>query len=147
MFLKKICETKFAVTSKNEDLTEDMKREYFNLKSESENMIKQSNEDLKTDIYRTLSQLIVNYQPAKKKVLEDPDLKAKDIIGIIKPLEKFMEYMNLEKIGEIDQKTYFDEKIHAPVEKDAKYSNGDEVTIKFVGYKMNGKILDKAKVK
>ncbi len=147
LIFKKIYKQKSRELDKTKELTEQMRREYLSLKSNSKQDTEQANKDLKEEIYRSISQLMLNYEPAIKKVDQNPELRAKDMIGMLKPLENFRDYMGLEKIGEIGQKTYFDETIHVPTRKDTVFSNGDEITIEFVGYKMDGNILDKAKVR
>lgn len=97
------------------------------------------------EIYKSVSQLLINYPKVSSMVIENPELKAKDMLGMLKPLDILILTLNLETIGSASNTTTFDKTIHEPY-KDDNISEGENVSIRFIGYKMNDIILNKARV-
>ena len=123
-----------------------MKMEYKTLRESSESAVQYAVMQERLRIYKSVSQLLINYPTAQKRVALNPDLKAKDLMGMLKPLDKMMGEMELRAIGEPDEIVPFDPALHIPAQMDAEFEEKTPVTIIFQGYQMQDNLLDKAKV-
>lgn len=144
--LNRVIKEKDTELDEKQNQINTMKAEYKELK---ENMLKKEEQVLKDEkvkMYKAISQLLINYPTAKNKIQENPELKARDLLGMLKPLEKIMDYLKLETIGQVGQEVIYDEKLHLPVSSNINIDGLEKVKIKFVGYKISDTILDKAKV-
>jgi molecular chaperone GrpE (heat shock protein) len=101
---------------------------------------------IKKSVYQSVAHLLINYPRAQKMVEANPELKAKDLMGMLKPLDRLTEALGLERIGEPDEPALFDETLHQADKDEDEFSGGAEVRIKYNGYRMGGVILSKARV-
>lgn len=123
-----------------------MKMEYKTLREAGDALIQNAVEEERVRIYRSVSQLLINYPTAQKRVALNPELKAKDLMGMLKPLEKMMETLELQAIGNPDETVPYNPVVHAAAQAGADYEERTTVVIKLRGYKMKDVLLDKAKV-
>jgi predicted nucleic acid-binding Zn-ribbon protein len=144
--LNRLIKEKDSELDKMERQINDMKAEYKELKDSFSKQDEQVLKDEKIRVYKAISQLLINYPTAKNKVEENPELKAKNLLGMMKPLDKLIEYLNLEAIGNVGEEVNYDERVHLPASSNINIDEASKVKIKFVGYKTDDIILDKAKV-
>ncbi len=88
---------------------------------------------------------MLNYPKAIDTINKNPNLKAKDMLGMFKPLETLIEILELEQIGSIGEIVGFNETIHNAINCEIK--SGSKVEIYSVGYKSGDIVLTKAGVK
>lgn len=118
---------------KCEDLTEKLE----NLPSELINNWQQES-------FNLLQTLLANYPTAKSMIKLKPDLSAKNVINLLKPLDKLLAKWGIESIGKPWERVAFNPQIH--------YSNEENLTpnelvyIRFIGYSHGDNILLPAKV-
>ena len=144
--LRKALEHKENELRERNEVIANMKKEYKTLRESSESAAQYAVIQERLRIYQSVSQLLINYPTAQKRVALHPDLKAKDLMGMLKPLDKMMGEMELQAIGEPDEIVPFDPALHIPAQMDAKFEEKMPVTILFRGYRMQDNLLDKAKV-
>ena len=129
-----------------DEIIKNMKTEYKTLREAGDALIQNAVEEERVRIYRSVSQLLINYPTAQKRVALNPELKAKDLMGMLKPLEKMMETLELQAIGNPDETVPYNPVVHAAAQAGAEYEESATVVIKLRGYKMKDVLLDKAKV-
>lgn len=144
--LNRLIKEKDSELEKMEHKINAIKAEYKELKDSFSKQDEQVLKDEKIRVYKAISQLLINYPTAKNKVEENPELKAKNLLGMMKPLDKLIEYFNLETIGNVGEEVTYDERLHLPASSNINIDEANKVKIKFVGYKTDDIILDKAKV-
>jgi molecular chaperone GrpE (heat shock protein) len=101
---------------------------------------------IKKSVYQSAAPLLINYPRAQKMVEANPELKAKDLMGMLKPLDRLAEALGLERIGEPDEWVSFDETLHQADKDEEEFSDGTRALIKYNGYRMGDVILSKARV-
>lgn len=122
---------------------EAMKAEYVQLQGQTDSKLVQTAEDAVTRVYRTLAPLLIAYPKACAIVAERVDAKASDVIGMLRPLDSFIENFGLEQIGKPGEEVAFDPVLHNAEGVD----EGARVIVKSVGYRRGETILDKAVVR
>lgn len=94
--------------------------------------------------FNLLQTLLANYPTAKTMIKVKSDFPAKNIIALLKPLDKLLAKWGIESIGKPWQKVEFNPEIY--------YSNEENLTpnelvyIRFIGYRQGNNILLHAKV-
>ncbi len=110
------------------------------LKQQS-NLLKQ---DFQNDTLEILNSLLINYPTAKKMAEVKTDLPAKNLISLFTSLDNLVKNWGLETIGQPWEKVAFDSQFHQADSDDLKI--GEDVYIRFVGYRNGEQILYPAKV-
>ena len=131
------------LTKQIEQLTEQigrLNRKNAQLDQEYQNLPSQIGEEN----FEQLQALLTNYPTAKMMIKFKPDLPAKNVISLLKPLDNFLSYWQISPIGQPWQKVKFDPQFHQPDSDDI--NEGDFVYIRFVGYSRDNNVLAKAKV-
>lgn len=123
-----------------------MEKEYERLQAQLSGNLTDALDDQKIAVYKSISQLLINYPMAVKKVRTNPEIKAKDMMGMLKPLENFLEFLGVDAIGCPGQIVKYNERLHVPSRLEFHYEDGQEVVIKSIGYMLGEKVLDKARV-
>ena len=91
-----------------------------------------------------LKELLVHYPTAKLMVELKHHLPSKNLIGLLKPLEKLLQTWEVETIGEPWKRVPYNPLIHDCGEE--KINQGDPVYIRWVGYYQGDRVLLPAKV-
>ncbi|MBL1210052.1 hypothetical protein [Geminocystis sp. GBBB08] len=94
--------------------------------------------------FNLLQTLLANYPTAKTMVALKPDLPAKNVITLLKPLDKLLAKWGIESIGKPWERVAFNPQIHYSDEENL--TTNELVYIRFVGYIQGNLILLRAKV-
>lgn len=120
-----------------------MKREYVELRENTQQKSDEAHNDAELAVYRAVAPLLIAYPKACAAVEARPETRASDVIGMLRPVEKLIELLDLEQIGVPGERTVFDPAIH--VSESAK--DGDDVVVRSVGFIRKGAVLDRAVVR
>ncbi|MGF1577140.1 MAG: helix-turn-helix domain-containing protein [Cyanophyceae cyanobacterium] len=101
-------------------------------------------ETFQTDSFRTLQLLLTQYPSACKLAQTKPDLPAKNLVALFRPLETLLADWGIQPIGQVWQAVDFDPVLHQPDQ--GSMRSGDPVFVRYVGYQRGDQILCPAKV-
>ena len=101
-------------------------------------------ETFQTDSFRTLQLLLTQYPSACKLAQTKPDLPAKNLVALFRPLETLLADWGIQPIGQVWQAVDFDPVLHQPDQ--GSMRPGDPVFVRYVGYQRGDQILCPAKV-
>jgi len=135
------------LSQKIEELTDqvfNLKQKNSQLDQEYQNLPSQISRTIDKENFEQLQALLTNYPTAKMMIKFKPDLPAKNVISLLKPLDNLLSYWKISSIGHPWQKVKFDPQYHQPDSDDI--NEGDFVYIRFVGYSQENNVLVKAKV-
>lgn len=114
------------------------------LEKTCQNLPEEITQKLQGEYFEQLQSLLTNYPTAKIMVKFKPDLPAKSVICLLKPLEELLSAWEITPVGQPWRQVEFDPNLHQPDADDIR--EGDLVYIRFVGYAQQDKVLVKAKV-
>ena len=98
-------------------------------------------------VFRRMQEVVTQLPTLRAAVEEGADLSARDVLGLLAPLEQVWRDLGFEVIGEAGQIVPYDPKLHRPVGREARSVNPDDaVRVRYVGYTYNGEIVCKAEV-
>ncbi|MGI0479157.1 hypothetical protein ACN4EE_00035 [Geminocystis sp. CENA526] len=126
-----------------ENQIETLEKTCQRLNQEIETLPQQLIKDWQKKTFELLHTLLANYPTAKVMVKLKPDLPAKNVITLLKPLDKILHHWKIEIIGKPWEKVPYDSSIHYS---DENLTPQEIVYIRFVGYRQKDNILLPAKV-
>lgn len=121
----------------------ELQQRYQRLQGDYESLPTKLYQQWQEKIFTEINSLLTNYPTAKMMVKFKPDLPAKNVISLLKPLENLLSLWDIQAIGKPWQKVNFDPELHSADSENIK--SGDIVYIRFVGYLQGENILIKAK--
>lgn len=119
-------------------------KKYETLNQELTILPQQLSIDWQQGTFEQLQSLFANYPTAKMMVKLKPELPAKNLVALLKPLEDLWQNWGIEQIGKPWQKVPFNPQYHQPDTFDI--VENELVYIRFVGYRQGDRILLPAKV-
>lgn len=129
---------------KLEDKIENLEEKCRDLTEKLNNLPLELINNWQQESFNLLQSLLVNYPTAKTMVKLKPDLPAKNLITLLKPLDQLLATWGIKSIGKPWERVAFNPQIH--------YSNENNLTadelvyIRFIGYRQGENILLRAKV-
>ncbi|BAQ64470.1 hypothetical protein [Geminocystis sp. NIES-3709] len=127
-----------------ENQIERLEKKCLELNQEIENLPIKLIRDWQQKSFESLQTLLANYPTAKIMVKLKPELPAKNVITLLKPLDKVLIQWGIESIGKPWEKVSYNPQIHYSDEENL--IPNEMVYIRFVGYRQQEKILLPAKV-
>lgn len=121
-----------------------LEKQKSELEKTCDNLPQEIKQELQAEYFEQLQSLLTNYPTAKIMVKFKPDLPAKSVICLLKPLEELLSEWEIIPVGQPWRQVKFDPNLHQPDADDIR--EGDLVYIRFVGYAQQDKVLVKAKV-
>lgn len=127
-----------------EDKIKNLEEKCRDLTEKLDNLPSELTNNWQQESFNLLQSLLANYPTAKTMVKLKPDLPAKNLITLLKPLDKLLATWDIKSIGKPWERVAFNPQIH--------YSNEDNLTvdelvyIRFIGYSQGDNILLPAKV-
>ncbi|ELS05565.1 GrpE protein,Helix-turn-helix protein [Xenococcus sp. PCC 7305] len=113
-----------------------------------QNTIEQQKETLESEFRNASLQVIeswlLQWPTAVAAIAKNPELPAKRLLLLMKPIEELISYWGVEAIYTVGEELPYDPQWHELIKGDADL--GDMVQVRYVGYKQGEKILYKAKV-
>ena len=118
--------------------------DHLNLQTELEKQKNILENQFQQETLQTLESYLIQFPTLVAAIEKNPDLPAKRIISIMKPLEKLLKKWNVKPLETVGEEVSYNPQIHQLMEGLAK--TGDKVKIRYVGYLQGEKILYRAKV-
>ncbi len=131
-------------TIENSQKIEELQKQCVRLRQDLEEQAKYLNKDLQNSTFQELQTLLTNYPTAKKIAQVKTDLPAKNLVALFTSLDNLLASWNYEKIGQVWQKVSYEPQLHQADNSDIQ--PGEEVYIRFVGYRHEERIICPAKV-
>lgn len=126
-------------------LVDELRRAYAALELEAAQRASLAIEDHKRTIFGLLEPLLMQLPAVKRSVDEGREVGAADVLALLGPLDELVANLGVRAIGAPGEETPFDPTRHQPTS-GAAPDAGDPVTIKTVGFELDGKILRRARV-
>lgn len=138
-------ETKFKQEKANfENQIIDLQKQCKQLKTNLNNNSRQLKTDFQEETFEQLHCLLTNYPTAKLMTIVKPDLPAKNLVALFKPLDNLLAHWRFQPIGKPWEQVAYNPQLHQPDYEDLKI--GELVFIRFIGYRRGDRILYPAKV-
>lgn len=99
---------------------------------------------IERELFKVLQPLLLSLPTARETIRKNPELLARDMIGMFRPVEDFAEALGLSVIGEVGEEIPYDSVRHDSVNA---LEPGAPVRIVTVGYCRGEEIWIKARVK
>ena len=106
--------------------------------------LEQERNRIERELFTVLEPLLLSLPTAKEAIRKNPELLAKDMIGMFRPVEDFAEKLGLSVIGEVGEEVPYDSARHDSANV---VEPGAPVRIVTVGYCRGEEIWIKARVK
>ena len=123
---------------------EALRNECERLREQLEQQKNSLNEDFQQATFEQLQSLLTQYPSARKMAQAKPKLPAKNFSALFTPLENLLEEWGITPIGEVWETVAFNPQYHQADSEEIE--TGEEVYVRFVGYRQGEKILVPAKV-
>jgi molecular chaperone GrpE (heat shock protein) len=126
--------------------TEEFERRILDLEQESQRLKYELQQQSKTQdaTFQQLHPLLISYPTARAIIKNKPDLPAKNLVALFKPLDNLLANWGIETIGKPWEKVPYNPQLHQADSQDIE--EGELVYIRFVGYRQGKRILSPAKV-
>jgi molecular chaperone GrpE (heat shock protein) len=123
-----------------------LRAECDRLRAEAAGAREQTAYDERRSLFQSLAQMLVQLPSVRKAVQDGADLRARDLLPLLAPLDGALRQMGIEPIGEVGGQAAFDPALHQPAAQGVVLTEGQSVRIKFVGYRMGETLLRRAQV-
>ncbi|HEY9702906.1 MAG TPA: nucleotide exchange factor GrpE, partial [Allocoleopsis sp.] len=131
---------KFGYSSDIESLKHEYQRLQMLMSQQEKNLLQQ----FQQDSLQVLESFLIYFPTAVNKSQENPQLEAKKIIPLVKPVEDLIKQWGVEAIASVGAEISYDPQLHELISGDCNI--GDMVKVRYVGYKYGEKLLYRAKV-
>jgi molecular chaperone GrpE (heat shock protein) len=126
---------------------ERLRQEYAALEARQYTSETASMRDMHLDMFKRLQGIATHLPTMQAALGEGADIRAQDVLALIKPLDQMLADLGFEMIGSAGQETSFDPTRHRAVGNGAQSINpNDKVRVRFVGYLYSGEVVCKAEV-
>lgn len=123
-----------------------LRAECDRLRIEAEGAREQAVGDERRNLFQSMAPMLVQLPAVRKAVQDGADLRARDVLPLLSPLDTAVRQMGIEPIGAVGEVTSFEATLHQPAGQGQTLLPGQEVRIKFVGYRMGEAVLRRAQV-
>lgn len=132
------------VTGEHQALVGELRRAYAALEQDVAARIEASTDDQKRLLYQLLEPLLTQLPVVRRAIAQGLPVEAADVVALLAPLDEALARLGITPIGEVGADVAFDPALHqangtAP-------EAGTAVTVKHVGYKLDTRLLRKARV-
>lgn len=139
-------DTHRQVDSQREQLRK-LQEEYKRLDSGRSQHVTGERDSTLLDLFKRLQGAAVQLPTIRAAVAGGAQLGAADVLGVVSPLETALRDLGFEPIGAANQTVEFDPTIHhAAGQQGAPPENGEQVRVRYVGYRYKDQIVCKAEV-
>ena len=122
-----------------------LKKEYDLLKNQAEADASMVADEALKDMVKKLAPLLSQVVTMRAVEQSGIEIKSKDLLKLFEKVEKAVCECGVEQIGSVGEEILFDVKIHQRLS-GGSIRDGDNVKVRFAGYKFNGAIVKKAMV-
>lgn len=126
---------------------ERLRQEYAMLEAKQSTSETASTRDTHLDVFRRIQGIATHLPTMQVAVSEGADVRAQDVLALLRPLDQLLADLGFEMIGSAGQETSYDPTRHRAVGTGAQsVSPQDKVRVRFVGYLYGGEVVCKAEV-
>lgn len=122
-----------------------LRQEYQRLQTEMEQLRESLNQEFQQTSLETLEPWLLQWPTAAQKAKENSQLPAKNILVLLKPVERLLQQWGVEIIAPIASQVPYDPHLHQLMEGNSQ--PGDRVIVVSAGYRKGDRLLYRAKVK
>ncbi|MDW7682312.1 MAG: nucleotide exchange factor GrpE, partial [bacterium] len=97
-------------------------------------------------LFRRLAGLLAQLQLQDGLMQQGKEIAARDIMLLVRQLVEVVQQAGLEPIGSVGEVRSYDPEWAQPLVSGAAFNSGEDVTIRFIGYRFQGQVLRKALV-
>ena len=112
--------------------------------------LEQQKQDLRSQLIREAVQqiesLILQLPSAAYAARQNPQLPAKNILPLLRPLDALLQQWEITPIGTVGEQIAYDPQEHQLMEQESAIAVGDCVLVRYVGYKFGDRLLYRARV-
>jgi transcriptional regulator with XRE-family HTH domain len=119
-------------------------REYQLLQKQIEQQRENLEQEFQQQVLETIESWLISWPTVVYRVGENPQLEAKKILPLVKPIEKLMQKWNIHAIAPVGTIVAYNPQYHQLMEGSA--IPGEPVRVRYTGYQQKGKLLYRAKV-
>lgn len=130
-----------VLVEEHRELVNELRRGYGVLEAELETRVAHALEDQKRALYGLLEPLLTQLPMVRRAVAQGQPVEAADVLALMGPLDEALRQWGITPIGAVGEETPFD-----PAQHQGAFEPGTPVTVKTIGYKLDEKILRKARV-
>lgn len=123
---------------------EQLRQQCLRLREELKQQKSQIGADFRDSTFEQLQTLLTNYPTARQIAQAKPDLPAKNLTSLFTPLDNLVESWGYQRIGSAWEQVSYDPQLHQPDTDEMK--EGEQVYVRFVGYRDGDRIVCPAKV-
>jgi molecular chaperone GrpE (heat shock protein) len=126
-------------------LVAELRRSYAVLERGVADQVAQALSDQKRSLYAVLEPMLTQLPVVRRSIAQGRQVDALDVIDLLSPLDEALKTLGFQPIGTVGTEVAFDPTVHQ-VAQGAAPQPGTTVTVKNVGYLLDGAILRKARV-
>jgi len=126
------------------DSSGDLRREYRRLQAELEQLRESLTAEFERASLQTLESWLLQWPTAAQKARENPQLAAKNLLPLLKPVERLVQQWGVEIVAPVGSRVSYDPHLHQLIEGTAQ--PGDAVVVRYAGYRQGDRLLYRAKV-
>jgi hypothetical protein len=127
-----------------EDQVESLKQQCLRLRNALDQQSAQVKQDTQTAAFQQIQALLTQYPSVRQMVESKPDWPARNLVAMFTSLDNLLGFWSYQVIGKPWEAVAYDPQLHQGDRDDLQ--PGEQVYIRFVGYRQNGCILIPAKV-
>ena len=126
------------------DSASELRREYQRLQAELEHLRESLVMEFEQTSVQTLESWLLQWPTAAYKARQNPQLAAKNLLPLLKPVERLVQQWGVEIIAPVGSQVSYDPHLHQLIEGVAE--PGDPVIVRYAGYRQGDRLLYRAKV-
>ncbi|MEB3884933.1 helix-turn-helix domain-containing protein [Lyngbya sp. CCY1209] len=126
------------------DSSQELRREYRRVQAELEQLRESLAAEFQGASLQTLESWLLQWPTAAQKARENPQLAAKNLLPLLKPVERLVQQWGVEIVAPVGSRVSYDPHLHQLIEGTAK--PGDAVVVRYAGYRQGDRLLYRAKV-
>lgn len=123
-----------------------LRDEYQSLQQKLENQQQELRSQFERETIQQLESLLLQLPSATYAAKQNPDLPAKNILPLLKPLDQLLHKWGITGIGSVGEEIPYDPQRHQLMEGTEEMELGHPVIVRYVGYAKDGTLLYRARV-
>jgi DNA-binding Xre family transcriptional regulator len=121
-----------------------LKQEYQRLQQQLETQKATLKQEFQTASLQIIESWLLQWPTAAYAAQQNQQLPAVRLLPLVRPVEQLMQEWGIEAIASVGSELPYDPQWHQLIEGNA--SPGDQVRVRYTGYRLQGKLLHRAKV-
>ena len=123
-----------------------LREEYQRLQQKLEQQKFELRSQFERETIQQLESLILQLPSAAYAALQNPNMLAKNILPLLRPIDALLQKWGITAIGSVGKEVDFDSQKHQLMEGSDEIKEGDIAIVRYVGYMQGEKLLYRARV-